>query len=170
MSGRIQIVLPDPLLEQLHMLAATADQPSSTLAAQMVAHAISQASGNGASPTPPKPKIQPGESERPTWLEPYGGSDQWRSQTWAQIVSLHARYPRHLTYLKDGWWQDEAHLEILSALATWRADLDQHATDPREELTFHAQLADYAQTLRVEGSSTTKTWKPGAPPRDWIEQ
>jgi hypothetical protein len=168
MSGRIQIVLPHPLLQQLQTLAAAAGQPPSTLAAQMVAYNISQAIHDETPPPAhPKPNLAAGESERPPWLEPYGGSDQWRSEMWAHTVSLHARYPRQLAHLKHDWWKDEAHLEIICALATWRAELDEHATDPREELTFHAQLTDYAQTLRQEGGGITKTWKPGAPPQDW---
>jgi hypothetical protein len=39
--------------------------------------------------------------------------------------------------------------------------------DPREEFAFHAQLGDYAHTLRQEGGGVTKAWKPGTPPAEW---
>jgi hypothetical protein len=86
---------------------------------------------------------------------------------WGQIVALHGRYPRTLAHLKDQWWTEEQHTETLCALAVWRSDLDDAGVDPREELAFHAQLADYAQTLRQDGGGVTKAWKPGAPPEKW---
>ncbi|MHB1467810.1 MAG: hypothetical protein ACYCU0_03510 [Solirubrobacteraceae bacterium] len=66
-------------------------------------------------------------------------------------------------------WEDPAQRETLGALAAWRAELDEHGSDPREELGFQRQLADYAQTLRSEGGGVTKAWKPGPPPQDWID-
>ncbi|MGO8905189.1 MAG: hypothetical protein ACLQMH_06130 [Solirubrobacteraceae bacterium] len=63
-------------------------------------------------------------------------------------VALHGRYPRHLQDLKHGWWTDEVHTETLCAPAVWRAEIDDAGQDPREELAFHAQLADYANKLR----------------------
>jgi hypothetical protein len=105
--------------------------------------------------------------ERACWLEPWGGDADWRAEMWGQIVALHGRYPRTLAYLKDEWWTEEQHTETLCALAVWRSELDDAGVDPREELAFHAQLADYAQTLRQEGGGVTKAWKPGAPPDEW---
>ncbi|MBA3807636.1 MAG: hypothetical protein H0X28_04455 [Solirubrobacterales bacterium] len=87
---------------------------------------------------------------------------------WGAVVALHGRYPRHLEHLKTGWWNDEAHSETLCALATWRAQIDDNAQDPREELAFHHQLADYANTLRQLHGSVTTAWKPGAPPEEWV--
>jgi hypothetical protein len=86
---------------------------------------------------------------------------------WGQIVALHGRYPRILAYLKDEWWNEEAHVETLCALAVWRSELDDGGVDPREELAFHTQLTDYAEALRHEGGGVTKAWKPGAPPEGW---
>ena len=105
--------------------------------------------------------------ERAPWLEPYGGDGEWRRQMWGAIVALHGRYPRPLANLKDGWWTDEATTETLCALAVWRAELDDAGQDPREELAFQNQLADYSQLLRQEGGGVTKAWKPGAPPPEW---
>jgi hypothetical protein len=86
---------------------------------------------------------------------------------WGQIVALHGRYPDHLQHLKNDWWTSEHHIETLSALATWRAEIDDTSQDPRDELAFQNQLTDYAQLLRQQGSGVTKTWKPGAPPAEW---
>ncbi|HXB64637.1 MAG TPA: hypothetical protein VNV42_07155 [Solirubrobacteraceae bacterium] len=88
---------------------------------------------------------------------------------WVAIVALHGRYPHALAYLKEEWWTDDAHTETLCALAIWRVEIDDAGIDPREELAFHHQLADYAQTLRQESGGVTKAWKPGAPPEDWTD-
>lgn len=166
----IKVTLADTAIEQLGQLAEQVGQPAASLAGQMIRHCIAQALNEGKLPTQPLTAAarRKGSGQRPPWLEPYGGDEEWRGEIWAQVLALHARYPRLLAHLKDSWWTDEAHLEMLSALAAWRADLDENATDPREELTFHAQLADYAQVLRGEGGGVTKAWKPGAPPADWI--
>jgi hypothetical protein len=88
-------------------------------------------------------------------------------QTWGAIVALHGRYPAQLATLKDLWWTDDSTTETLSALAAWRAELDDGGQDPREELAFQAQLTDYSQLLRQKSGGVTKTWKPGAPPPQW---
>ena len=44
---RIQIVLPDPVAAQLHELAASADEPPSTLAGQMVRDGVAVAAKDG---------------------------------------------------------------------------------------------------------------------------
>jgi hypothetical protein len=56
---------------------------------------------------------------------------------------------------------------MLCALATWRSEIDDAGTDPRDEIAFQTQLNDYAHTLQREGGGVTKTWTPGAPPDDW---
>jgi hypothetical protein len=50
----------------------------------------------------------------------------------------------------------------------WRAEVDDNGRDPREELAFQAQLADYSHMLRQEGGGVTKAWRPGAPPERWV--
>jgi hypothetical protein len=47
MSRRVQIVLPDPVADQLYEFAAGADTPPSTLAAQMVRNGVAQAAKDG---------------------------------------------------------------------------------------------------------------------------
>ncbi len=169
MSQRRQIVLPDPVDQQLRELAAGADTPPSTLAAQMVQAGVAQAVKDGkVRPLRPTAVLVGGENgERAPWLEPYGGDSEWRRQMWGAIVALHGRYPTQLEALKEKWWTDEFTTETLCALAVWRAELDDAGTDPRDELAFKNQLTDYSQLLRQQGGGTTKQWKPGATPPEW---
>lgn len=166
MSRRIDIVLPGPVADQLRELAAAAGEPTATLAGRLLRDALTSTSKHR------RPRRVPTEvpvrrAGRPPWLEPYGGDHAWRQEVWGAIVALHGRYPRHLGELKIGWWSDEAHTEILCALAVWRAEIDDTGNDPREEIAFHAQLADYQHTLRSEPGGTAQTWRPGPPPEDW---
>jgi hypothetical protein len=62
MSQRRQIVLPDPIDLQLRELAASADTPPSTLAAQMVQAGVAQAAKDG--------KVRP--------LRPRAGARRWQ--------------------------------------------------------------------------------------------
>ena len=171
MSHRIQIVLPDPQAQQLAQLAASAGEPQSTLAGLLVRNAIAQAAKDGkVRQLRQAPVIVGGAGDRARWLEPYGGDPTWRQQMWGQVAALHGRYPRALAHLKDQWWTDEQHTETLSALATWRSEIDDAGIDPREELAFQTQLNDYAHNLQQQNTGITKTWKPGAPPEDWATE
>jgi hypothetical protein len=169
MSHRLQVVLPDPVATQLHELAAAAGEPPSTLAGQMVRNGVAEAAKDGKVRSLKAVPILVAHkgSQRARWLEPYGGDQGWRQEMWGAIVALHGRYPRHLEALKEQWWTDDAHTETLCALAVWRAEIDDAGEDPREELAFQTQLADYAQTLRQQGGGVSKAWKPGAPPGSW---
>jgi hypothetical protein len=169
MSKRLQIVLPDPVGAQLQELAAGAGEPLATLARQMVRDGVALAAKSGkVKARRPAPSVVGKASGRPRWLEPYGGDPGWRQEMWGQVVALHGRYPRQLQDLKTGWWTDDSQTETLCALAVWRAQIDDAGQDPREELVFQAQLADYAHTLRQLGGGVSKTWRPGAPPEEWI--
>lgn len=172
MSNRWQIVLPDPVDQQLRELAAAADTPPSTLAAQMVQAGVGQAAKDGkVRPQRTTPALTGARGgQRPSWLEPYGRDPEWRRQMWGQVVALHGRYPAQLATLKEGWWNDDSTTETLCALAVWRAELDDGGQDPREELAFQHQLADYSQVLRQQGGGVTKAWKPGATPPEWTGQ
>jgi hypothetical protein len=169
MSQRVQVVLSDPIAAQLRELAASADTPHSTLAAQFVGNELARVIKNGhVRPLRSAPVLGHGSGgERPPWLEPYGGDHEWRQQMWGAIVALHGRYPEQLEALKDKWWTDESTTETLSALAVWRAELDETRQDPRDELAFQTQLIDYAEHLRRKGGGVTKLWKPGATPPEW---
>ena len=168
MNRRIQIVLPGPVATQLHELAAAADEPPATLAGQMVRHGVAQAAKDGkVRPLKPAPVLVGTDGERARWLEPYGGDTSWRAEMWGAIVALHGRYPKALGALRNKWWIEEEQVEMLCALAIWRAELDDGGVDPREELAFHAQLADYAHALRGGSGGVSQAWKPGAPPQEW---
>lgn len=170
MSHRLQIVIPDSVATQLAELAAAEGEPVAALAARMVRHGVERtANGGKVEPSPPPPSTAATMDRRPPWLEPYGGDQRWREETWGAIVALHGRYPRHLEHLKDGWWTDAAHTETLCALAVWRAEIDDAGRDPREELAFHHQLANFAHTLRHEAGGFERAWVPGAPPEQWHE-
>ena len=168
MSHRMQVVLPDPVATQLDELAAAAGEPPSTLAGQLVRNGVAAAKDGKVSPLRQRPSWSAARAASvrgglsPTAVTPTGAQEMWGA-----IVALHGRYPRLLAALKDGWWSDEAHTETLCALAVWRAEIDDAGMDPREELAFQDQLADYAQVLRQEGGGVTKAWKPGAPPEEW---
>lgn len=75
MSQRRQIVLPDPVDQQLRELAAGADTPPSTLAAQMVQAGVAQAAKDGKVRPLRQAQMLVGshDGERAPWLEPYGG-------------------------------------------------------------------------------------------------
>jgi hypothetical protein len=166
-SRPVKIVLPEPLAIQLAELASSADEAPATLAARMVRVALAAKDGRARPLKPTRTIVGRANSERPPWLEPYGGDPGWRQQMWGAIVALHGRYPRALGALKDEWWTDESHTETLCALAVWRAEIEDAGQDPREELAFQNQLADYSHALRQEGGGVTKAWKPGVPPDDW---
>lgn len=169
-SRRYQIVLPGPVAEQLEELALGADEAPSTLAAQLVRGGVAQAVDTGKvrplNQAPVMTRLAP-QAERAHWLEPWGGDAEWRADMWGQIVALHGRYPRALASLKQGWWDEDEHVEALCALAAWRAQLDDAGLDPREELIFRGHLLDYAAQLRQEGGGVARAWKPGPPPGEW---
>jgi hypothetical protein len=168
MSQRLQIVLPDPVAVQLRELAARASEPPATVAGRMVRDGVARAAEDGkVRPLRPAPILIDYAGGRPRWLEPYGGDPTWRQEMWGAIVALHGRYPRHLQALKDQWWTDDAHTEMVCSLAVWRAEIDDAGENPREEIAFHTQLSDYSQTLRQQGGGVAKAWKPGAPPDEW---
>lgn len=174
-SRRIKVTLPAAVAHQLDRLAMRAGEPPAKVAAQMIRQAITDADrdehtrGRRAREHAPSERDDPAEQDgRAPWLEPYGGSREWRGLMWGAIVGLHARYPEALSSLKKDWWHNDSHLETLSALATWRQWIDDAGRDPREELAFQAQLADYSHLLRQERSSTLDEWQPGAPPVEWV--
>jgi hypothetical protein len=83
------------------------------------------------------------------------------------LVGLRTRYPEVLSALREGWWQNPSHLETLSALAVWRQSIDDGGRDPREELSFQIQLANYGKLLQQQSGGILDRWKPGAPPVEW---
>ncbi|HTZ85120.1 MAG TPA: hypothetical protein VMB05_00500 [Solirubrobacteraceae bacterium] len=134
----------------------------------MVCAELARAAADGAvRPLRQVPTSARAPDGRAPWLEPYGGDPAWRSEMWGQVVALHGRYPRALSWLQEGWWGDEELTEIVCALAYWRAELDDAGSDSREEIAFHLQLRDISQLLRQAGGGVTNAWRPGAPPEAW---
>ncbi len=173
-SRRIKVTLPAAVAHQLDRLAMRAGEPPAKVAAHMIRQAITDTERDNpdrhrqAREHTPSERADPADEDgRAPWLEPYGGSREWRGLMWGAIVGLHARYPEALSSLKDGWWHNDSHLETLSALAVWRQRIDDAGRDPREELAFQAQLTDYGHVLRQEGGSVLDKWQPGAPPIEW---
>jgi hypothetical protein len=171
MSRRIKITLPDPLVAQLETLAEERGEPTSRVAAQLVCAEIAKQTGEHRTEAivpAVGPTTDPGSDRHAPWIEPLFDYEEWRSWMWGSIVALYGRYPRALEHLKEGWWEDNRHLETLCALVVWRDWVDQYCDDPRYELAFQTQLGDYSHLLRQEGGGVTTAWKPGAPPAEWI--
>jgi hypothetical protein len=147
MDRRVRITLPEPLVRVLERMADEADEPVARIAAQLVRDQLDQLSADGRR-MPARRQAIPGSrhSERPPWLEPYGGDPNWRRQMWGEIVALCGRYPAQLRGLQEGWWNDAAHLEHVCALICWRQLLDDSARDPVEELSFQLHIAELGAT------------------------
>jgi hypothetical protein len=172
-SRKYQITVPGPVAEQLEQLAATTEQPPTTLAGQFVRSEVARAAADGrVRPLRQLPATTRAVSSgaRARWLQPNGRGADWRAGMWGQILALHRRYPKALARLQQGWWTDAELLEPLCALAVWRAEIDDTGVDPREELAFNLQLRELSQVLRQAGGGVTKTWEPGAPPDGWARE
>lgn len=171
-SRYIKVALAERYAAQLDALAASSGEPLATLANRLIRYGLSQAVSDGSvrEPKPAAQAVRHAEGGRARWLEPYGGDADWRAAMWGQIVALHGRFPQYLSHLKDKWWTHEAQTDALCALATWRADIDDTGTDPRDELAFLTAIIDFGNLLRQEGGGVAKAWEPGAPPREWTRK
>jgi hypothetical protein len=172
MSYRMKITLPDPTMARLQALAEERGEPMSRIAAHMVcAEAADRKDPHRThGPTPASLPTEDPDLDldrRAPWIEPLFGDPRWRAEMWGSIVALYGRYPRELGHLKNGWWENVAHVERLCAFAVWRDWIDLASDDPRDELAFHIQLSDFSRELHQEGGSVTRAWQPGAPPDGW---
>jgi hypothetical protein len=84
------------------------------------------------------------------------------------IASL-SSYSDVLAWLKEGWWKSQTHVEMLCALVVWREQIDNTGRDPRDEIAFQHNLANYGQILRQEGGGITEAWTPSAAPNEWMQ-
>jgi CopG antitoxin of type II toxin-antitoxin system len=162
MSSRIKITLPDHIAAELDELADAEGEPVARVTARMVRERLVKLSAGD-------PRVLSIENPaRPPWLEPYGGDREWRKRMWGAIVALYGRYPDELKGLKRDWWEDTSQVETLCALVVWRETLDDHGSgDPREELEFQLNVAEFGRRLAQQGGGVTKAWTPGAPPDEW---
>jgi hypothetical protein len=165
---RLRVTLPESFLGVLEHMAERSGEPVARVAARLIRERLEHPSGQRTSrPSEDLRSAASRPGERVPWLEPYGGDREWRRLMWGDIVALHGRYPRLLSQLQDGWWNDNAHVEQLGALVYWRAQLDEQASNPFEEWTFQMYLADYYRALLQEPGGVSNAWVPGAPPDEW---
>jgi hypothetical protein len=173
MSYRLKITLPIALAEQLNELAASTGEPAARLAAQMVRNGLAETrtSGHTSHSTATVALDTPEDQDafRASWLEPYGGDREWSMWMWGGIVALHGRYPDVLAWLKEGWWKSQTHVEMLCALVVWREQIDNTGRDPRDEIAFQHNLANYGQILRQEGGGINEAWTPSVAPNEWMQ-
>lgn len=125
------------------------------------------ARAGGAPSSGPDTPASPESPARPPWLEPPGGDSTWRAITWGAIAALYARYPNQLQALQEDWWQDSHRLEHLAAIAHWRRQIDEGATDPREEIYFQETIDRFSDQLSRQPGSTGTRWDPNAIPAGW---
>jgi hypothetical protein len=85
---------------------------------------------------------------------------------WAAIVALHKRYAGALAKLEHDWHERPERTETLAALAVWRANIDEAAEDPREELAFHNAIQQLARVLD-QAPGLVRPFKPDPKRRDW---
>jgi hypothetical protein len=164
MSSRIKITLPEQVAAQLDELAAAEGEPVARIAGGIVRARFANPTAGGSGP-----RVLSFESPaRPRWLEPYGGDREWRKRMWGSVVALYGRYPDELSGLQQGWWKDTSQVETLCALVVWRDTLDDTGSDPREELDFQLNVAEFGRRLSQQGGGVTKAWTPGAPPSEWV--
>jgi len=168
MSYRLKITLPEPVLAQLAELAEQQGEPLARVATQVIVAQLATEREPHVHRSAPRHNMpRPDSDRRAPWIEPFMEDRRWRADMWGSIVALTGRYPRALANLKEGWWDDATHVETLCALVVWRDWIDQQADDPRYELAFQAQLADYARALQQAGGAIDRMWKPGPPPDEW---
>jgi hypothetical protein len=163
MSHELKLRIPDPAYRDLSTLAASADQTPTRTAVQLLTHALTNATRNERlPPTRTIPRTGPSpEAVVPPMPAP-SPEQEIPPATWAAIVALHARYPKELERLKDGWWEDNSQTETLAALASWRHELDT-SPDNREELAYQHQLHAFAQHLQTQPGGTSSQWQPDLP-------
>jgi hypothetical protein len=170
--SRIQISLPEAAVGQLRVIAKTTGEPASRVAARFVLSTL--AGENHAQPpaapvpdaTPPRPKPR----RRPVWLQPWDDEDRiWLQNMWGSIVALLERYPTMLGGLPERWWRDARFVEWLSAMATWRTNIDAASEDPREEIAFHNGLQQLARIID-QTPTGERRFKNTGMPVDWCKR
>jgi hypothetical protein len=170
-SYRLQVTVPDDLADELERRGRAGGQPASRVAAQLLGLAVSGGIDHRRR-TPPREVRDEGShvaQRPPAWLVPPSRlhREPWRRELWTAVLALHQRYGDALSNLPADWWRDPALTEVLGALVTWRAIIDVHGSDPREELAFHTQLIAFGQLLdqRPGGSDVFNESGPSA---EWL--
>jgi hypothetical protein len=143
------IRLPDPAHAALQQRAQQAGEPLASTASGLLRTVLKDSETATSRrvrlrtrPTAPPQTVGTGA--------PWIASDDdpaWHQNMWGAIVALHERYPRALAKLEHDWYEHPERVETLAALATWRANIDSSAEDPREELAFHNALQQHTRLL-----------------------
>jgi len=152
---RLSVRLPDPAHQRLQQHARRSGLPVARAATDLLCATLE--SDNPPVTTPTTRTARRTTSQRPAgtapaglspppWLPP-GPDPQWEQNTKAAIAALCRRYPDALAKLERDWHKRPERVEVLAALATWRAGIDAAAEDPREELSFHNALQQLTRTL-----------------------
>ena len=111
-----------------------------------------------------------GAAQPPSWIEPIAVDERraWRGELWPASLRSARATPKNSSGSKHSWWRNRARAEQLAALDAWRLAIDKTGSDPREELTFHHQLADLRYVLEhLPGGADT--FQPGPPPHEWLD-
>jgi hypothetical protein len=156
---RLSIRLPDPAHERLQEHARQSGLPVARTATDLLCttlEADNPPTGRPAARSERHPAIEHSPSAAqagtppPPWL-PSDSDPHWTENTKAAIDALCRRYPDALAKLEHDWHERPERVEVLAALATWRASIDATAEDPREELSFHNALQQLTRTLDRSG-------------------
>ena len=143
------IRLPDPAHAALEQRAQQAAEPLASTASGLL-RTVLEDSETATSrrarlrTRPASPPRAPGAGA--PWIAP-DDDPTWHQNTWGAIVALCERYPRAFAKLEHDWYEHPERVETLAALATWRANIDSSAEDPREELAFHNALQQLTRLL-----------------------
>jgi hypothetical protein len=171
--SRIQVSLPGAALGQLRVLGAATGEPTSRVAARLILAALAGDATvpDSVAPLPQSQRAQtaPRPTRPPVWLQPVDEDNEqdWLCEMWGAIVALRRRYPSMLARLPEGWWRDAQLVEMLSALATWRVNIEAASEDPREEIAFHAALQHVARLLDQTPGSERRFDPDILRPSDW---
>jgi hypothetical protein len=166
---RLMIRLPDPAHATLEQRALAAGEPLASTAAGLLRTVLED--GEVARTRRARLRTRPASSPRAAgtgapWITSDDDPD-WHKNTWGAIVALHRRYPRALAKLEHDWWEHPERVEMLAALAVWRANIDASAEDPREELAFHNALQQLARLLD-QSPGIGRPFKPNTTmPAEW---
>lgn len=173
LSHRLQVTVADDVADELERRGAVGGQFASRVAAKLIDLALNGNSrpthrSTAASDRTPGRHVA---EVRPPWLEPLGPADRrrWRSEMWAMVLDLYARYPRQLGNLEGNWWQYPARIEQLGAFVAWRSQIDDGRHDVREELCFQADLEEFRRQLDQTPGVGGGVFQPGVPPAEWLD-
>ena len=164
MSNRIKITLPEQIAEQLDELAAAEGEPVARVTARMVRERLFPAhQRRPACAVDREPRAAAVKAGRMAAAARVAPADVGRDRrpVWPRI-------PTSCSGLQQGWWNDTSQVETLCALVVWRDSLDDAGGDPREELDFQLNVAEFGRRLSQQGGGVTKAWTPGAPPDEWV--